>query len=211
MFKNNQAEDLLVRFTQVAISEEKLVAQLQASTTLTSRLAVPTKVSMQTAAPDRSRSNATFGASCYRSSRLSISSAPGNESAPSCHLEHREAHLTSDLHNRVRVRRSLGKKLALLMMFYNANCFFSTPNRLGNKRKSHTCPCRNTQADDALLSEQRTPEKSVELLELLPLCRPRKPANQPSCSSVSSCSVPRAQDANVNTDSRSYLKEFKDQ
>lgn len=111
------------------------------SITLTSRWAVST----QTIVLDRIHSNVTFGVSCYFSSRLSISSTPGSVSAPSCCLEHGELHLTSDLHNRGRVRRHL-EKAGTTHVLLQSKLLFTTPNRLGNQRQSHVCPSLNTQA-----------------------------------------------------------------
>lgn len=152
-FKNNQGEDLLVRFTQIAILEKKLVAQPQASTTLTGGSAIPIKVSMKTIVLDRMHSNMTLAVSCYSSAQLSISSTPGSMSAPSCYPEHRELHLTSDLHNRVRVRRNWEKAGITNVLLYG-KLLFSTPNRPGNKRQSHVRPCLNAQAADALQAAQ---------------------------------------------------------
>lgn len=160
---------------------------------------------MQTVGLDRIHSNVTFGVSCYFSSWLSISSTPGSVSVPSCYLEHRDLHLTSDLHHRARIRRNL-EKAGTTCVLLQSKLLFSTPNGLGNKRQNHVCPCLNAQAADALLSKQHKPWMSAELLELLPLYRPKKPAKQTSRNSISSCLAPRAQDANVNTDRGSYLK-----
>lgn len=82
------------------------------------------------------------------------------------------------------------------MLFHTANRFPAHQPGLEIKGKA-----------SCLLAKQHKPQESVKLLESLPLYSPE----QTPCSPLRSCSAPREHAANANTDSGSYLKEFKDE